>query len=156
MQFLAIDKSPYAVYWALFHYESRRFISCGSVCFYTKTETERTEEMWDGIESLLNGTNPNVVVSHWLDLRHILKKDLEHAVQVKTILRKLCLDKNIIYNEFKTDGWEKRLVDMKKPSPKAKLEIARQYSPNLDSVGIANAIILGESVVWNRLQIGRQ
>lgn len=156
MRYLAIDKSPYAVYWALFEYESKKFVSCGSVCFWTKTETERMVEMWEGIESLLKGTNPNGVVSHWLDLRHILKKDLEHAVQVKTILRKLCYDKNITYNEFRTNGWEKRLVNMKNPSPKAKLEIARQYSPNLEDVGIANAIILGEGVVWNRLQIGRE
>jgi hypothetical protein len=152
---LAIDKHPYFIAYALFKYETRELLTFGIVYFKEKGETERLGEIWERLESLLIETEPNGVLTHWLDLRNTLKRDLEHIMQVKTVLRKLCMDMNITYNEFRTNGWEKRITDLKQPSKISKIKIAKEYSPMIDSVEIANAIILGEGVVWNRLQIGR-
>lgn len=155
MKYLAIDKHPYFIAYALFQYESKELLSFGTVYFREKNETDRLNEIWRNIENLLDDTKPNGVLTHWLDLRTTLKRDLEHTMQVKTILRKLCSDRNITYNEFRTNGWEQRITDLKKPSPRAKLKIVQEYSKIIDTVEVANAIILGEGVVWKRLQIGR-
>jgi len=155
MKFLAIDKNPYYIAFALFQYESKKLISFGTVRFTQKNETDRLNEIWEKIGKLLDETNPNGVLTHWLDLRTTLKRDLEHVMQVKTVLRKLCSDKNITYNEFKTDGWEKRIINLKQPSKLSKIKIAREYDKSITDDKIANAIILGEGVVWNRLQVGR-
>jgi len=155
MKFLAIDKNPYYIAYALFQYESKELLSFGTVRFTQKNETDRLNEIWEKISKLLDETNPNGVLTHWLDLRVTLKRDLEHTMQIKTILRKLCSDKNITYNEFKTDGWEKRITDLKRPSKISKLKIVKEYSQDIESEEVANAIILGEGVVWNRLHVGR-
>ena len=95
------------------------------------------------------------MLTQLLDLRYTMKRELEQIMQMRTILRKLCYDKNIMYNEFRTVGWEKRITDLKKPSRIAKLKIAKEYSNMIDREEVADAIILAEGVVWNRLQIGR-
>jgi len=156
MKYLAIDKNPYFVSYALFQYESKELLKFGTVYFRQKDENERLKEIWVKIDALLDEMNPNGVLTHWLDLRTTLKRDLEHTMQVKTILRKLCIDKEITYNEFRTNGWEKRITDLKKPSPRAKLKIVQEYSKDIESKEVANAIILGEGVVWQRLHIGRE
>ena len=57
---------------------------------------------------------------------------------------------------FRSWGWEQRITDMKKPSKKAKLKIVKEYSKMIDREEVANAIILGEGVIYNRLQIGKE
>jgi len=155
MTYLAIDKHPYFIAYALFNYETKKLIRWGIVYFQAKEESERITEIWNGVESLLKETDPTIVLTHWIDLRLTMKRDLEHIAQIKTILRKLCIDRKVMYNEFKTSGWEKRITSQKKPSKAAKLKIAKEYCQMIDSVEVANAIILGEGVVYNRLQIGR-
>jgi hypothetical protein len=155
MKYLAIDKSPYWVSYALFQYETKELLKFGTVYFREKDENERLKEIWVKLEVLLDETCPNGVLTHWLDLRNTLKRHLEHTMQVKTILRKLCIDKEITYNEFRTNGWEKRITDLKRPSKISKLKIVKEYSQDIESEEVANAIILGEGVVWNRLHVGR-
>jgi len=83
-----------------------------------------------------------------------MKKDLERIVEVRTILRLVCEQRNVMYNEFKTSGWEKRITE-NKPTKKNKLKIVNVgYEIELSDIEIANAIILAEGVAWNRLQIG--
>jgi hypothetical protein len=156
MTYLAIDKHPYFIAFSSWNKETKSLIDFGKVYFHAKEESERIVEIWKGIEDLIQETNPNMVLTHWLDLKTVMKRDLEHIVQVKTILRKICIDNNIMYNEFRTNGWEMRITNQKKPSKVAKIKIAKEYSQMIDSVEVANSIILGEGVVWNRLQIGRE
>jgi len=155
MKYLSINSNPYSLDFAVFDYESKKLIQYGTAFYKSKNKTERIVEIWDNIEELLHDINPNVVVTQMLDLRYTKKQDLEHIVQIRTILRKLCEDNLIMYNEFRTLGWEKRITELKKPSKKAKLKIAQEYSKKIDRIEIADAIILGEGMVWNRLQIGR-
>lgn len=152
---LSIDKKPYYISFAVFDFEKRTLKKWGTIYFVEKSESERVNEIWVAIEELLNEVNPNILLTQWIDLERTTKKDLGPITQIKTALRKLCFDRNIIYNEFKTLGWEKKITNQTKPSKKSKLAIAKEYSPLIDSIGVANAIILGEGVVWNRLQIGR-
>ncbi|GEM_PF-2823509 len=155
MIYLAIDKHPYFIAYAVFEYESKKLIRYGEIFFKEKNESDRVNEIWVKLDILIKTVKPAIIVTHLIDLKMVLKKDLEHIFQIKTILRKLCIDYNILYNEFRTYGWEKRITKLKKPSKTAKLEIAKEYSQDIESVYIANAIILCEGVVWNRLQIGR-
>ena len=154
MIYLSINSSPYSLDFAIFDYESKKLLQFGTAFYKEKNHTERIIEIWNNIEELFDEIKPNIVLTQLLDLRYTMKRDLEHIMQIKTILRKLCFDKNIMYNEFRTIGWEKRITDLKKPSKKAKLKIAREYSNLIDREEIADAIILCEGVIHNRLQIG--
>ncbi len=156
MNYLAIDKHPYKINYSLFQKETKKLLDYGTYCFHEKDENKRVEEIWDTIIALIDKTNPTVVLTHWVDILHIKKIDLMKVAEIKTILRKICVDKKIIYSEFKTFGWEKRITNLDKPSRKAKLAIVREYDKTIKDVGIADAIILGEGVVWNRLQIGKE
>lgn len=152
MRYLAIDKEPYALFYAIF--DDKTLSDYGMVSFLRKDENERVDEIWNKVAMLLDRTQPTFVITHLLDLRYTPKKKFEKMVEIKTILRKMCLDRNIIYHEFRTYGWEKRITHMKKPSPKAKLDVAKEYDETINNVNIANAIILGEGVAYKRLQIG--
>jgi hypothetical protein len=44
---------------------------------------------------------------------------------------------------------------LKRPSKISKLKIVKEYSQDIESEEVANAITLGEGVVWNRLHVGR-
>ena len=155
MTYLSINSNPYSLDFAVFNYESKKLLQWGTAYYKEKTPTERIIEIWDSIDELLDEIEPNIVLTQMLDLRYTMKRDLEQIMQIRTILRKLCYDKNIMFNEFRTVGWEKRITDLKKPSRKAKLKIAKEYSKLIDREEVADAIILGEGVIWNRLQIGR-
>ena len=155
MIYLSINSSPYTLDFALFRYEDKILLQYGTAFYKEKDHTKRIIEIWNNIDELLDDIKPNVVLTQMLDLRHTLKRDLEHIVSIRTILRKLCYDKNILYNEFRTWGWSLRLTNTKKPSKKAKLKIAKEYSNLIDREEIADAIILAEGVIHNRLQIGR-
>ena len=153
MKYLAIDKEPHFLAFALF--EDKALVEHGYMTFNAKNENDRIKEIWSKIEHLIKEKKPLFVLTQMIDLNDIRKKELEKIVTVPTILRKLSIDCNAIYSEFRTFGWEQRITDMDKPSPKRKLKIAREYDSNIELVKIANAIILGESVVHGRLQIGR-
>jgi hypothetical protein len=153
MRYLAIDKEPYFIAYAVF--DDKALVDYGFMVFNEKDENKRIEEMWHKISQLLKDKKPTFVLTQMLDLRYTKKEDLEKIIPIRTILRKLSLDNKAVYSEFRTYGWEKRITNMEKPSPKRKLDIARQYSENISMVQTANAIILGESVAHGRLQIGR-
>lgn len=153
MKYLSINQSPYSLDYAVFN--DKKLVTWGTLYFHEKNESKRINEIWEKVEQLLTEENPTIVLTHLIDLRHTLKRDLEHIFQLKTVLRKLCSDKKILYSEFRSVGWEKRITHLKQPSKKAKLDIAHEYSLLIDRVEVANAVILGESVVWGRLQIGR-
>lgn len=155
MKYLAINKKPYALDYALFDKETKSLLDWGAIFFTEKEIDERVVEKWEKINELIGDIKPNVVLTQTIDLRRTLKRDLEHIIETKTIIRKLCYDKSMIYAEFKTSGWEKRITKLKNPSPTAKLKIAHEYDKTIERVEIAEAIILGEGVVWGRLQIGR-
>ena len=155
MKYLAINKQPYALDYALFDKETKSLLNWGTIFFEEKNADERVIESWEKINNLMCKLKPSVVITQTVDLRFTLKKDLEHIIEMKTMIRKLCYDRLIIYAEFKTSGWEKRITNLKNPSPKSKLKIAHEYSQEIERVEVAEAIILGEGVVWGRLQIGR-
>ena len=155
MIYLAINQSPYTIDYAVFDYMSKELLQYGTAYYKEKDNTSRIIEIWESIEELLDDIKPNIVLTQLLDLRYTMKRELEQIMQMRTIIRKLCYDKNIMYNEFRTVGWEKRITDLKKPSRIAKLKIAKEYSNMIDREEVADAIILAEGVVWNRLQIGR-
>jgi hypothetical protein len=155
MIFLGINYKPYSLDFCVFHHETKALRRYGTAFYHSKNETDRIIEIRDNINELLDEINPNIVVSQLLDLRYTMKRDLEHIVSIRTILRLLCYEKNMMYNEFRTVGWEKRLTHMKRPSKKAKLKIVREYSKLIDREEIADIIILCEGVSHNRLQIGR-
>lgn len=155
MRILSIDKQPYSISWAEFDYHKKTLKEFGRIFFKSKDENERINELWNGIAELLDEMKPTVVITQMINIDDYMKKDLVNIIPVKTVLRKLCLDRNIIYNEYRTKGWEKRITSMKVPSAKGKIRIAKEYSKMIDSVELADAIILGEGFCYNRLQVGK-
>lgn len=154
MKLLSINSQPYTLDFCVFDYDTKSLLRYGTAYYKSKNETDRIVEIRDYINELLQEINPNLVVTQMLDLRYTLKRDLEHIVSIRTLLRLACYEKNIMYNEFKTWGWTKRLTNTKRPSKKAKLKIAQEYSKKIDREEIADTIILAEGISWNRLQIG--
>lgn len=155
MKLLSINSSPYTIDFCVFDYQTKKMLRFGTSYYHEKDNTKRIIEIRNNINELLDDIKPNIVVTQMLDLRYTLKRDLEHIMQIRTILRLLCYEKNILYNEFRTWGWSLRLTNTKRPSKKAKLKIVREYSNLIDREEVADSIILGESVIWNRIQIGR-
>jgi len=155
MKVLSINAKPYTLDISVFDYETKNLLRYGTAYYKSKTETERIVEIRDNINELLDEICPNLVVTQMLDLRHTLKRDLNNITQIRTLLRLACYERNIIYNEFRDIGWQKRLTNTKRPSKKAKLKIAREYSKKIDREQIADTIILAESIVWNRIQKGK-
>jgi len=156
MKLLSINSKSYTLDFAVFDYQSKNLLQYGTAFYKSKNKTDRIVEIRDYINELLDEINPNIVVTQMLDLKRVLKRDLEHIVTIRLLLRLACYKRNIMFNVFKTSGWEKRLTNTKRPSKKAKLKIVKEYSNLIDREEIADAIILGESIVWNRIQIGKE
>jgi len=154
MILLSINSGPYQLDFAVFDYKTKKLLQYGTSYYHEKDSSKRINEIWESLEELLDDIKPMIIVTQLLDLRYTMKRDLEHILQIRTVLRKLAYDKNIMYNEFKTIGWEQRITEQKKPSKRAKLKIANEYSNLIDREEVCDAIILGEGVVHNRLQIG--
>ena len=137
MIYLSINSSPYTIDIAVFDYQSKKLLRYGTSYYHEKDNTKRLVEIRDNINELLDEINPNIVVTQLLDLRYTMKRDLEHILQIRTILRLLCYDRNIMFNEFKVSGWSKRLTNTKKPSKKAKSRSRRWDGNRLVAAGAA-------------------
>jgi hypothetical protein len=152
MKYLAISKTPYYVAYAVFL--DKHLIDYGKNYFTQDTPSKRLVELYNVIDNLIQEFRPQFILTHLIDKERTMKKDLERIVEVRTILRLVCENENILYNEFKTSGWEKRITD-NKPTVARKLRLINDgYELDIDDIEVANAIILGEGVAWNRLHIG--
>ena len=130
----------------------------GTIDFVSKKPNLRIGEINHKLGNLIDRVKPTVLLTHLLDLRWTMKKDLVKIQEIKTLLRLLCMEKNVMYTEFRTYGYEYKIFDQKKPSPKRKLDLLHEYKmcKDVTNVHIANCVFLGENVAHHNLQIGSE
>ena len=152
MRYLAISKTPYYIAYAVF--ENKSLFAYGKIDLEQTSELKRIVEWEMLVDKLIKDHTPTFLLTHMLDINKVLKKDLERMVEIKTILRKVSEQNKVIYMEFRTDGWEKKIIG--RPTDKRKIKFINDgYGIKNDNVEIANAILLAEGVAWNRLQMAR-
>jgi len=153
MRYLAISKTPYYVAYAFF--KGVELHQWGSVKLTEPKESKRLLEWEQIVVDMVHDLKPQFLLTHLLDKERIMKKDLERIIEIRTILKLVSEKNNVMYNEFKTSGWEKRITN-NRATDKKKIKIIRDgYDIEIDDVEVANAIILAEGVAHNRLQIGK-
>ena len=152
MKYLAISKTPYRLAYASF--ENKVLTRCGSIILDEPNENKRLVVWYDLVEKLIEENKPEFLLTHLLNRKKVMKKDIEKIIEVRTILKLIAEKNNIFYAEFKTSGWELRITDLK-PTCKRKLNfVNKTFDLNIIDIEIANAIILAEGVALKRLQIG--
>ena len=152
MRYMAIGKTPFKLTYAVF--DGRTLMAYGKHALGATNENRRLVEWKRLIDGLIETCNPSFVLTHLLDKERMMKKDIEKIVEIRTVTKIAVEEKRKLYAEFKTDGWEWRIVG-KRPTAKRKLELVnRDYDIGLRDVDVADAIILCEGVAWQKLQIG--
>lgn len=152
MKHLAISKTPYYLAYAVF--DNLKLVAYGTIRHSQPSERKRLVEWEDMVISLIEDYRPTFLLTHLLNKERTMKKDIEKIVEVRTIMKLACAKHNVIYAEFKTSGWEKKITGSK-PTTHRKLKLVNDsYDLDIQDIEIANAIILAEGVAHNRLQIG--
>jgi hypothetical protein len=152
MKYLSISKTPYYIAYAVF--ENKSLYAYDKINLKGENELKRLVE-WEGkVQEIIDSHSPTFLITHLLDFEYMMKKDLVKAVEVKTILQLVSEKNRVIYSEFKTDGWEKRIIGRITNARKIKF-VNKSYDIKIDDVEIANAIILAEGVAHDRLQIAK-
>lgn len=151
INYLSIAKTPYKISYAIFN--GKNLKSYGEIFLnYMNYETE----IYNFLTKTIKKESIDVVLSNEINLERYLKKDIIKLSEFRTILKLVSLLEKAVYVEFRTYGWEKRIT-FNKPTKKQKIDTIN-FGYDLDlsmaQFDIANAIILGEGVAHNRLQIG--
>jgi len=152
MKYLSISKTPYYVAYAVFQDQS--LIAYGRINLEVENHNKRLLEWENHVSELVDKHKPHFLLTHLLDKLTMLKKDIERMVEVRTILKLVCQKRNVMYCEFKTNGWELRITNGRATEYKKNKIMSEGYGIEILDSEIANAIILGEGVAWGRLQIG--
>ncbi len=151
MRYLAIGRSSLYLSYAFF--DNVVLEDFGIIRYSEEADDKRLMGIEEKIRGLIAKHVPTVILTHLLKDR-TPKRELAKIVEIRTIIKLVCAKEKVIYVEFKTDGWEKRIT-YGNPSQKAKLDlINKAYGTNIKNIDVANTIILGEGVAHNRLQIG--
>ena len=150
MKYLAISKTPFYIAYAVF--KERKLYEYGKVVLRETSEMKRLLEWENQVEELILKYRPTFLLTHLIDTNYVMKKDLVRLVEIKTILKRVSEKNKAIYMEYKTDGWEEKIIGRVTDLRKLTF-INKGYELELDDVEIANAIILAEGVAHKRLQI---
>lgn len=151
INYLSISKTPYKLSYATF--KGRVLTSYGE---YNLDYLNHELETYDRITHLIKTHNIDIVLSNLIDYEKQPKIEIQKLSEFQTIIKLSALKNNALYTEFRTYGWEKRLL-FSRVTARQKVETVNfGYDIDLkyNQAGIANAIILGEGVAHNRLQIG--
>lgn len=154
MRYLAVSKTPFYIAYAFFN--DTALVDYGKILLKEENPNKRLVEWENKINELITIHKPHFLLTHLLDKLSMMKKEIERIVEVRTILKLVCQRKNVMYAEFKTSGWEKRITSGRVTNFKKNKIISEGYEIPIgkDDYEVANAIILGEGVAWGRLQIG--
>jgi len=152
MRYLAISKTPYYIAYAVF--ENKVLYDYGKIELKGDSGLKRLLEWENKVADLIVKYSPTFLLTHLLDTEYMMKKDIERIVEIRTILQLVSEKHSVIYMEFKTSGWEKRIVGRATNLRKLRL-VNNGYEIEIDDVEIANAIILCEGVAHKKLQVAR-
>lgn len=151
INYLSIAKTPYELSFAVFNGVILKQYGRFEIDYLNSSI-----DIFDKIESLVKLNNIDIVVSNEIDIKDLNKQEIEKISEFKSLIKTSAIKNNAIYAEFRTYGWEKRIL-FNRITPKQKIDtinFAYDIELNIKNVEIANAIILGEGVAHNRLQIG--
>lgn len=118
-------------------------------------------EIYNKLEQLVKETKCDIIVMEMIDLSKSGKEKLLLESQVRGVIKLLCERKGVIYQEFKTEGYFKKLTSGKNTLTK-KVSLLKKNSINIvidkdndlnDTTILVDSILLGEGVAMGKLQI---
>lgn len=118
-------------------------------------------EIYNKLEQLVKETKCDIIVMEMIDLSKNGKEKLILESQVRGVIKLLCERKGVIYQEFKTEGYFKKLTSGKNTLTK-KVSLLKKNSINIvidkdndlnDTTILVDSILLGEGVAMGKLQI---
>lgn len=155
--YLAISKTPYYIAFAVF--QDQTLHDLGKVKLTEAHELRRLVEWKEQVRDLIKKYKPQFLLTHLLDNKEMMKKDIERVVEIRTILKLVSEEENAIYMEYKTEGWEQKIIGRLTNNRKINFVNEAYDLKGSDlqvfDVEIANAIILGEGVAHQRLHVSR-
>lgn len=155
MTTLSISKTPYKIAYAVAGDKFGEIKAYGTIGLASGDENKRLIEWERAVQNLIDQFKPDFIVTHLLNRDRTLKKDIERVTEIRTILRLLSEKNKAFYAEFKTSGWEKRLLERTPTSLRKIKYIQNLYDNEITDVDIADAIILADGVAQQNLQIGK-
>lgn len=155
--YLAISKTPYYIAFAVF--QDQALYDLGKVKLKEAHEMKRLVEWKEQVVDLIKKYKPQFLLTHLLDTEYMMKKDMERVVEIRTILKLVSEEENAIYMEYKTEGWEAKIIGRITNNRKINFvnEAYELKGSDLQvfDVEVANAVILAEGVAFKRLQVAR-
>lgn len=118
-------------------------------------------EIYNKLEQLVKETKCDIIVMKMIDLSKNGKDKLLLESQVRGVIKLLCERNGVIYQEFKTEGYFKKLTSGKNTLTK-KVSLLKKNSINIvidkdndlnDTTILVDSILLGEGVAMGKLQI---
>lgn len=155
--YLAISKTPYYIAFAVF--QDQTLYDLGKVKLKEAHELRRLIEWKEQVADLIKKYKPQFLLTHLLDTEYMMKKDIERVVEVRTILKLVSEEEHAIYMEYKTEGWEQKIIGRLTNNRKITFVneaydlVGTEYQ--VFDVEVANAVILAEGVAHKRLQVSR-
>lgn len=151
INYLSIAKTPNNLNYAIF--KNKKLVSYG---VYKLDFIGYEKNVLNIIESLIKQYKIDIVLTNDLLVDNYTKVELKTIVAFQTIVKVASIINGAMYSEFRTYGWKKRIL-FNRITPKQKIETINfgyELDLSYNDYGIADAIILGEGVAHNRLQIG--
>lgn len=118
-------------------------------------------EIYTKLEQVIKETKCDIVVMKMIDLSKNGKDKLFIEGQVRGVIKLLCERNGVIYQEFKTEGYFKKLTSGKNTLTK-KVSLLKKNNINIvidknndlnDTTILVDSILLGEGVAMGKLQI---
>lgn len=118
-------------------------------------------EIYNKMEQIIKETKCDIIVMEMIDLSKSGKEKLLLESQVRGVIKLVCERKGVIYQEFKTDGYFKKLTSGKNTLTK-KVTLLKKNNINIvidknndlnDTSILVDSILLGEGVAMGKLQI---
>lgn len=153
MRYLAITRNYPKMAYSVF--DDKTLVSVGFIKIKQKqTHSKQLYDLLAKFDKILKDLKPSIMLTHMkYDTR--ISNDKEYVIEIKTLMQVACENNNVLFMEFDTNGWE-YAITQKRVSQKRKIDFVNKgYDLSIDSIDIADAIILGEGVVWNKLYLGK-
>lgn len=153
MRYLAITRNYPKMAYSVF--DDKTLVSIGYIKITQReTNSKQLHDLFIKFDKMLKDLKPTFMLTH-LKYDNRITNDKERVIEIKALMQLACEINNVLFMEFDTNGWEYAITG-KNITPKRKIDFVNKgYGIEIDNVNVADAIILGEGVAWNRLYLGK-
>ncbi|NCU42439.1 MAG: hypothetical protein EOM19_07030 [Candidatus Moranbacteria bacterium] len=163
MKYLAIGKSYRFLALSLFE-DLNNEVTLKEVRFIRFDDFNQSNIFKKAYETVVNYLSENVVsvvVTHKLNTKKILKKEIQRISEMRAIIQLACAEKKVFVVEPKTDGWEAYITKGRNTFAKKRDIVENGYDIDLSSICknedeykvLVDTIVLGEALANKRLML---